>query len=68
MQPEKSHAPYFKYHPPWRGTESEEDEEAPMDFNLEALPELGLEIDHFLQRPAKSLGEEDGRISPQNSW
>ena len=25
--PEESHAPYFKYHPPWRGPESKEKEE-----------------------------------------
>ena len=40
VQLEESHAPYFEYHPPWRGPESEEKEEAPMDFDLEALPEL----------------------------
>ena len=34
-----------------------------MDFNLEALPELGLEVDCFLQGPAKSLEEEDKRMS-----
>ena len=63
MWPEESHAPYFKYHPPWRGPASEEDEEALLDFNLEALPELGPEVDHFLQGPAESLGEEDRRTS-----
>ena len=31
------HAPYFEYHPPWRSLESEEDEEAPMDFDLKVL-------------------------------
>ena len=29
VQPGESHAPYFKYHPPWRGLESKEDEELP---------------------------------------
>ena len=45
----ESHAPYFEYHPPWRGPQPKEDEEAPMDFNLEALPELGPEVNCFLQ-------------------
>ena len=34
-----------------------------MDFNLEALPELGPEVDCFLQRPAKSSEEADRRTS-----
>ena len=34
-----------------------------MDFNLEALLELGPEVDCFLQRPAESLEEEDRRMS-----
>ena len=59
MQPEDCHAPYFEYHPPWRSLDSKEDEEAPMDFNLEAPLELGLEVDCFLWGPAKSLEEED---------
>ena len=51
---------------PWRCPESKEDEKAPMNSNLEALPELGLEIDCFLQGPSKSLGEEDRRMpSPE---
>ena len=37
---EESHASYFKYHPPWRGLESKEDEEALLDFDLEAPLEL----------------------------
>ena len=68
---EESHAPYFIYHPPWRGLESKEDEEAPMDFNLEALPGLGLEVNCFLQGPAESLREEDGcppQIPQWRSW
>ena len=59
------HAPYFKYHPPWRCPDSKEDEEAPMDSNLEALPELGPEVNCFLQGPSKSLGEEDRTSSPE---
>ena len=62
---EESHTPYFEYHPPWRGLESKENEEAPMDFNLEALLELGPEVNHFLQGPAKSSEEEDRRTSSQ---
>ena len=57
------HAPYFEYHPPWRGLESEENEEAPEDFDLEALLELGLEVDHFFQGPAESLEEEDRKTT-----
>ena len=64
MQPEESPAPYFEYSPPWRGPESEE--EGLLDFDLEALPELGPEVDHFLQEPADSSGEEDRkRSSPE---
>ena len=37
--------PYLEYNPPWRGPASEEDEEALLDFDLEALPELGPEVD-----------------------
>ena len=61
--PDDCHAPYFEYHTPWRGPESEEDKEAPMDFDLEALLELGPEVDCFLWGPAKSLEEEDRRTS-----
>ena len=50
-------SPYFEYHPPLRGPESKEDEEALLDFNLEALLELGLEVDCFLQGLAESFGE-----------
>ena len=57
IQLEESPAPYFKYNPPWRNPASEEDEEALLDFNMEALPELGLEVNCFLQGLAKSLGE-----------
>ena len=34
-----------------------------MDFDLEALPELGLEIKCFLWGPAKSLEEENKKTS-----
>ena len=64
--PEESHDPYFKYHPPWRGPESKENEKTPVDFNLEVPLELGPEVDCFLQGLAKSL-EEDGRMSSPES-
>ena len=60
---EDCHAPYFEYHPPLRGLESKEDEEPPMDFNEEAPLEIGLEVNCFLQGPAKSLEEEDRKTS-----
>ena len=59
----ESHAPYFEYHPPWRGWESKENKEDTMDFGLEALLELGPEVDCFLQGLAKSSEEEDRRTS-----
>ena len=62
MQLEDYHASYFEYHPPWGSLESKEDEEVPMDFDLEALPELGLEVNCFLWRPAESL-EKDRKAS-----
>ena len=46
--PEDCHAPYFKYHPSQKGSESEGNEEAPEDFNLEDPLELGLEVVCFL--------------------
>ena len=36
-----------------------------MDFDLEAPSELGPKVNCFLQGPAKSLEEEDKRMSPQ---
>ena len=66
MQPEESPAPFFEYSHPWRGPESEEDEEVLLDFDLEALPELGPEVDCFLHEPADSSEEEDRkRSSPE---
>ena len=66
MQLEESHAPYFEYNPPCRGPESKEDEEVLLDLDLEALLELGLEVDCFLQGPAESSGEGDRRtFSPE---
>ena len=63
---EECHAPYFEYHLPWRCSGSQEDEEAPMDSDLEAPPELGPEVNCFLQGLSKSSGEEDrGMSSPE---
>ena len=67
--PEESPAPFFKYSPPQRGPGSGEEEKAKLallDFDLEALPKLGPEVDHFLQELAGSLEEEDrNRSSPE---
>ena len=57
--PEDCHAPYFEYHPYQKGSESEGNKEAPKDFNLEDPPELGPEVDCFLQGPVKSSEEEN---------
>ena len=65
----RSPVPFFKYSPPQRGSGSGEDEEAKpalLEFDLEALPELGPEVDHFLQELAGSFEEEDrNRSSPE---
>ena len=63
VQPEDCHAPYFEYHPPWKSPESEENKEAPVDFDLEAPLELGPEVDCFLWGPAESSEEEDRKTS-----
>ena len=66
VQPEDCHAPYFEYHPPWRGLELKEDEEASEEFDLETLPRLGLEVNCFLWGPAESSEEEeDGGTLPR---
>ena len=66
MQPEDCCAPYFEYHPPWRSLESNKDEEAPVVFNLEALSEIGPEVNCFLWGPAKGSEEEDRKMpSPE---
>ena len=69
MWPEENPVPFFEYSPPQWGPGSEEDEEAElplMHFELEPLPELGTEVNHFLQEPAGSLEEDDrNRSSPE---
>ena len=66
VQLEDCCAPYFQYHPSQRGSESKEDVEATDYFNLEDLPELGLEVICFLQGPVKSSEEENMKMpSPE---
>ena len=67
--PEESHASFFEYSPPQWGPGSGEDVEVKLlllDFNLEPLPELGPEVDHFLQEMAGSSEEDNGNMSSQN--
>ena len=66
MQPEDCHAPYFEHHPSWRGSESEGNKEAPKDFDLEDLLELGPEVDCFLQGPVESPEEENVKMPSLN--
>ena len=70
MQLEESPAPFFEYSPPQWGPGSGEDEEAKLpllDFDLEAPPELGPEVDHYLQESAGSLEEDNrNRSSPES--
>ena len=66
---EEGPTPFFEYSPPQRCPWSGEDKEAELpllDFDLEAPPELGPEVNHFLQELAGSLEEEDrNRSSPE---
>ena len=72
VQPEDCHAPYFKYHPSQRGSESEGNEEAPKDFNLEDPLKLGPEVNCFLWGAVKSSEEENMKMPspkpPIESW
>ena len=63
--PEESHAPYFEYNTPWRGPASE-DEEALLDFNLEALLGLGPEVTTSSRGWLKAQGRRIGGHPPQN--
>ena len=69
MQLEESPAPFFKYSPPqWvPGSGKDEEAEPPLlDFDLEAPPEFGPEVNHFLQESAGSSEEDDrNRSSPE---
>ena len=62
MWPEDCHAPYFEYHPPWRGLESKGDAEATEHFNLEEPLELGLKVTCFLQGTVESSEEENMKM------
>ena len=63
VQLEDCCAPYFEYHPSQKSLESEGEVAATEDVNLEELPELGPEVTCFLQGSAKSLGEENVKVS-----
>ena len=66
MQLEGSSTPFFEYNPSWRGPGSEEDKEAKpslLDFDLEALLELGPKVNHFLQESAGSSEKDNRRRS-----
>ena len=62
VQLEDCHAPYFEYYPSQRGSESDGKEETPKDFDLEDPPELGLEVNCFLQGPVKSSDKENMKM------
>ena len=66
MQQEDCHTPYFKYHPSQRVSESEEDEEAPEEFDLEDPPELKPEVDCFLWGPVESSDEDNMKMPSPN--
>ena len=59
VQLEESHAPYFEYHPPWRGLESKEDEEAPMDFNSARVGTGGQQLLPGASQKLRGGGWED---------
>ena len=63
VQPEVCPAPYFKYHPSQRNSESSREAVATEDPNLEELPELGLEVTCFLRGTAENSEEEDEKMS-----
>ena len=58
MQPEGCPAPYFKYHPSRRNSESGGEVMATKDPDLEELLELGPEVACFLRGSAKNSEEE----------
>ena len=71
MQLEEGPAPFFKYSPPWRGPGSGEDEEAELsllDFDLEALPELGPEVDCFLQEEDRNRISLEPPVEEHEMW
>ena len=64
---EDCHAPYFKYHPSQRSSESGGEAAATEDFDLEELPELEPEVTCFLRGSTESSGEEDVKAPSPNS-
>ena len=66
--PENCPAPYFKYHPSRRNSESGREAMATEDPNLEELLELGPEVACFLRGLAKNSEEEEEMVpSPEPS-
>ena len=66
VRPEESRALPSEYSPTWWGPGSGEDEEARLpflDFDLRPLPELGPEVNQFLQELACSTGKDDRNSS-----
>ena len=62
--PENCPAPYFKYHPSRRNSESNRKTVATEDPNLEELLELGLEVTCFLRGSAENSEEEEEKALP----
>ena len=65
MWPEDCHAPYFKYQPSWRSSESKGDAVATEDLNLKEPLELGLEVTCLIQGSAKNSEESKKAPSPE---
>ena len=64
MQPENCPTPFFKYHPSRRNSDGEE--VATKDPDLEEPPELGPEVTHFLRGLTENLeAEEEKAPSPE---
>ena len=64
--PEESPTPFLECSPPWRGPESEEDEEDLLDFDLETLPELGQRLNFSSRSQLVAQRKRIGRGPPQN--
>ena len=68
VQPEDCHAPYFKYHPSQRGSESDGDEKAPKDFNLGDPPDSGQRSPASFGGQLKAQKRRTWRCPPLNLW
>ena len=64
-QPESCPAPYFKYNPSRRNSESSREVMATKDADLEEPLELGLEVTSFLRGSAENSEEEEKAPSPK---